>query len=207
MICSEIFGYELKKNSTTGSIFFFHLSNVGSNLRVNKQRSLLPNHKGNLMQAQKKTLTGIIILSTALGFTLTSCANPIQSLTEQAVEQAIESETGTDVDFDAGGGASLPNGWPSEIPAPEGSIILATTEGEPGSQTWYVMVTVKDAAAEYKKVTDKLLSSGYTAQSEGSIAGGQFGTYTNSMYTVDIATITTEGADSTMTVTVREGGM
>lgn len=75
--------------------------------------------------------------------------NPLEAALDRAVEegvtesleQAVEAETGAEVDI--GTGASLPSGWPANIPVPDGDIISSlATGGE-----FYISVTSPNAAA------------------------------------------------------------
>ena len=65
--------------------------------------------------------TGALVAFAALG--LTGCVGQLQDAIKQGTEQAIE-EAAKDsgVDVDLGGGASVPDGWPGEVPVPAGEI-------------------------------------------------------------------------------------
>jgi hypothetical protein len=52
----------------------------------------------------------------------------IENVTEKAVEQALQQEgVDADIDFGAGSGVSVPDGWPASVPIPDGNIFSAMT--------------------------------------------------------------------------------
>lgn len=68
-----------------------------------------------------RTLT-TLLPTTVLGLVLLSgCASPLPGgLGPGGLEEAIEQETGGEVDF---GGSSLPADWPAELPLPAGDLV------------------------------------------------------------------------------------
>lgn len=82
---------------------------------------------------------------TALALSLTGCANLAEQAAEKAVEGALSSE-GANVDIEdgkvkidssegsmeIGDGSSLPEGWPSDVPAPEGFTLEGSMSADGG---------------------------------------------------------------------------
>lgn len=73
------------------------------------------------MKVNKRVLLPLTI---ALGLSLTGCANPLQGLIEgganKVTENILEQATGGEVKL---GGTSLPDGFPSEVPTPNGKLL------------------------------------------------------------------------------------
>lgn len=119
----------------------------------------------------RRTLPAVAALSVGLALTLSGCfANPLEQLTgdliEGGVEQIIEDQTGVDVDVN-GDGASLPDGFPSEIPVPDGKIGFSA--GADGTYT--VAFEVADAAAIDATIAE-LIASGFTQTAEFDLGDG-----------------------------------
>lgn len=105
-------------------------------------------------------VSGALVAFAALG--LSGCANPIEAALKQGVEGAVENaakDAGVDVDINAGGGGSVPDGWPGEVPIPPGEISFS---GKVDGSFSVIMIAEKsdvDAAIE------KMKSNGFTEQS------------------------------------------
>ncbi|NYF08928.1 hypothetical protein HDC94_000084 [Leifsonia sp. AK011] len=118
-----------------------------------------------------------LTLAAALALTLSGCfGNPVENL----VEGAIEQQTGVDVDVSAdGSGASLPTGWPSEVPTPEGKILASF--GIDGNYSATIELA-NDAAGQAG--LDALVAAGYTTQSEADFGGMKAFVVGNETWTV-----------------------
>lgn len=139
---------------------------------------------------------GLIILG--------GCANPLDELSESGVEKLVEEgmeagSEGGDIDFDidVDGDGGAPSGWPSEVPVPEGSVVMSAAVDE----TWTMMVTTTTETIQ--AYIDTLTAAGFESSSEADFGGIQGGTFTSDNYTVTIAVIAGEGTDeSSMSVSV-----
>jgi hypothetical protein len=105
-----------------------------------------------------------LALATVLALSLTGCfANPVEGI----VEQVIEDQTGVDVDVDADGtGASLPEGWPAEVPVPAGTIVASFASGG----TYSVTIQLADENAGQAGL-DALISAGFAVETEADFGG------------------------------------
>lgn len=115
---------------------------------------------------------------------LTGCVNPVEQLINNTVEDAIEGATGIDVD--AGGGASVPEGFPSDIPLPSGAP-LAAVAVDGGYTVTYTLPSVADGEA----VIDQLKAQ-YTTDSESDFGGMKIWSFTGSDYTVGVTLLEQE---------------
>jgi len=112
----------------------------------------------------RRTAPVAAIVGLGLAVSLSGCfANPLEQITEGivegGVEQIIEDQTGVDVDID-GSGASLPDGWPAEVPVPAGTIqASAAADG-----TFFVTMQTASAADAEAGYQD-LLANGFTETS------------------------------------------
>lgn len=112
-------------------------------------------------------------LSVGLAASLSGCfGNPLEQLTdglveglvEGGVEQLIEQGSGIDIDF--GGGAALPSSWPSEVPVPQGEILLA------GSADGVISVAMNTTPAFAEAGLAELQSAGFAISQEQSLGDG-----------------------------------
>ena len=105
--------------------------------------------------------TRIVAAALMLGvgaIALTGCVNPVEQLINNTVEDAIEGATG--VDIDTGDGASVPEGFPSDIPLPSGSPLVALAV-DGGYTVTYTLPSVADGEGIIEQ-----LKARYTADSE-----------------------------------------
>ncbi len=113
--------------------------------------------------------TGSATLVLAL-FTLTACANPVEQLTQGAVEGLIEQQTGGKIDLDDGGlsittedgnsidygsAAQVPDSWPG-LPVPEGEVIASHSSADMHS------LTIHTSQAEADALVPNLEAAGFT---------------------------------------------
>jgi hypothetical protein len=105
-----------------------------------------------------------LALATVLALSLTGCfANPVEGI----VEQVIEDQTGVDVDVNSdGSGASLPAGWPAEVPVPDGTILASFAAGDVYSAT----IQLADEAAGEAGL-DALINAGFAVETEADFGG------------------------------------
>lgn len=96
---------------------------------------------------------------------LAGCTNPIDQLVQggvqEGVERIIEEQTGSDIEVNTGGGASLPDGWPAEIPVPDGSPMFSMA-AEGGYQATFEVAD----AEEGERIKDQLVADGYVMEGE-----------------------------------------
>lgn len=85
---------------------------------------------------------------------VSSCANPVSTVTQNATEQLVESSTGVRVSTDAGSGASLPKDWPA-IPTPSADPTLAMA-AEDG-----FLVTFVSSEDEVARIQQEFEQQGY----------------------------------------------
>jgi hypothetical protein len=106
----------------------------------------------------------IIATAGALTLMLTGCfGNPVESI----VEQAIEDQTGVEVSAGGEDGvASLPSDWPSEVPVPEGKLLLALSMD--GSYSATIELGDEDAGMAG---LDTYLLAGFAITSEADYGG------------------------------------
>jgi len=113
-----------------------------------------------------------IALCAVLALGLTGCfANPLDQLTEGIsegiVEGVVEGATGVDVDVSGDGtSASLPSGWPAEVPTPSGRIV-----GSFGADNAYTATFELAGEAAGEAGRDALLAAGFELTSEAEFGG------------------------------------
>lgn len=106
----------------------------------------------------------IIAAAGTLALMLSGCfGNPVESI----VEQAIEDQTGVEVSAGGEDGlATLPSSWPTEVPVPDGKLLLAlSAEG-----SYSATIELGDADAAQAGL-DKFLFAGYQITSEADYGG------------------------------------
>lgn len=139
---------------------------------------------------------GVIALAVALivGSGLAACSNPVDEAAERLTEQALESAGGGEVDvdindetvtmrdeegneFSAGQGASIPDGWPGEVPLFDGGdLMFATVQAEgTASALWETSDSVESAMQAYDAA---LTGAGFTVDQQASMAGTEIRSYT-----------------------------
>lgn len=101
------------------------------------------------------------------------------------VEGLIEQQTGGDIDL---GGASVPDGFPAEVPLIDGQIVNGSSAtGQNGEQVWNVLINVAAADAP-TRIAAQLEGAGFT--SPGSVGGitdqGGTLTYTQGALVVNV---------------------
>jgi hypothetical protein len=134
----------------------------------------------------RRTVPAITVLSVGLALTLSGCfANPLEQLTERlvegGVEQIIEDKTGVDIDID-GTGASLPDGWPGEVPTVDGDVAFSAAIDD----TFAAALVVRDAAAA-ENAYSLLTNAGFTEISSIELGeGASSKAYESGMYTVGV---------------------
>jgi len=109
-----------------------------------------------------------IALCAVLALGLTGCfANPLDQLTEGVVEGIVEGTTGVDVDVSGDGtSASLPAGWPAEVPTPRGRIV-----GSFGADNAYTATIELADEAAGEAGRDALLAAGFELTTEAEFGG------------------------------------
>jgi hypothetical protein len=121
------------------------------------------------------TVPVAIVLGLALAPALTGCfGNPI--------EQIIEGATGGDVDL---GGASVPDGFPGEVPLIQGEVVFGASIGNDEGRVWNVTIKVAGAGA-IEDIVAQLEGAGFTSTEGfgGSTAEGGTAILENASYGV-----------------------
>jgi hypothetical protein len=112
---------------------------------------------------------------------LTGCVGQVQDAIEQGTEQAIEDaarDSGIDLDVNTGG--SAPEGWPDEVPLPDGDISFS---GNVDGRLSVIMVAEQSAI---DGAIEEMRANGFTDTSdfstdEGRLLGLENGTWSVSM--------------------------
>ena len=106
----------------------------------------------------------------------------VDNAVQDGVENAIENNAGDDVDVEFGEDATLPDGFPSEVPLPDGTIVGAIG----GDDGYFVNFSVADDGA-----VDDLFAAfedgGWELVGDYSIEGSQSKAYHNDSWDVGIA--------------------
>ncbi|MDE0545366.1 hypothetical protein [Microbacterium sp. C7(2022)] len=141
--------------------------------------------------SRTRTVFASVGLAAASALILTGCTNPIDQLVqggiENTIEQVIEENTGADVDIDTGSGASLPDGWPAEIPVPSTSPAFSMA-AEGGFQATF---EISDAA-EGDAIKDQLLADGYEMTGESDMGVLKSYILTGPEWTISLALVIPE---------------
>lgn len=121
----------------------------------------------------KKVGAAAVAVACGLVVMLGGCSNPADKIADKAGEAAAENilenaaEDGAggdvDVDIDAGGGASLPDTWPSELPTPDANLTFVTSSQE--EKSYYLLYDGADQATA-AGVVDDLKAAGFTVTTE-----------------------------------------
>jgi len=145
----------------------------------------------------RRALIGSTGLALALGLGLAGCG----STTEEGLEEAIEQETGGDVEVEddgvtfsddegnevkVGSAAEVPEGWPDDIPVPEGTVLGSTTAG--GTST-IIMTVEEEPQKVYNSLKGELESNGWTTESDTAIGGLYGGAFTKDGRTASVAVL------------------
>lgn len=135
------------------------------------------------------------VATVGLVFALSGCfQNPLEAAVERAAEETVEralEESGAEVDLDFSGDISLPEGWPSEVPVPDGNII--STYSVDGTMTVMVEVASPDVAAA---ALDDIENAGFTVGSESQVEGF----YSAGLESADYSVIFTSTFDGDVTM-------
>jgi len=132
-----------------------------------------------------KTRIAAAALTLGVGaIALTGCVNPVEQLINNTVEDVVEGATG--VDIDAGAGASVPDGFPADIPLPSGSPLVALAV-DGGYTVTYTLPSAADGEAVIEQ-----LKSRYTTDSESDFGGMKIWSFTGTDYTVGVTLLEQE---------------
>lgn len=139
-------------------------------------------------------MRSLAVIATAgvLALSLSGCfGNPVENL----VEGVIEDQTGIDVDVNSdGSGASLPEGWPAEVPTPAGTILSSFTADDVYSAT----ISVADEAAALAGL-EAVKAAGFTVDAENDLGELKSAVLNNGTLGVTYAILNDSGA---ITVTI-----
>lgn len=154
----------------------------------------------------KRSRTAVVILSATLALATPALA-ACGGVAEQAAEKAVEAAGGGDVDIDngnvtvtdesgnafvAGENVTLPDNWPSAVPAFDGGTLsLATVQADgTAGAMWIVDGSPEDAAQAYGATLE---AAGFT-QSQISNAGGMsIAQYDGNGFTVGVTAVEADG--------------
>jgi hypothetical protein len=136
----------------------------------------------------------------AIVFALSGCfQNPIEAAVERAAEETVEralEESGADVDLGLTGDVSLPDGWPAEIPVPDGNIVSAVAiDG-----TYTVMIEVSSVEVGLAGL-EAIKNNGFTVSYEQEMQGFRTVGLENATNTV-LYSVLTDGDVSSVTIFV-----
>jgi hypothetical protein len=95
-------------------------------------------------------------------------------------------------EFAAGGGATIPESWPADVPLfPSGDLALATSQSD-GTATalWETQSPVNEAADGYDAV---LREQGFTLDQDSTIAGAVVRAYTGELHAVNLTLARIDG--------------
>lgn len=137
-----------------------------------------------------------LVMALAVTPVLSGCfGNPIESM--------IEGATGGEVDL---GGASVPEGFPAEVPLIDGEIVNGMSLGAEGATIYNVVVKV-DGLEAAETIKGQLEAAGFTS-AEGLGATGEAGAtlmYANANWGVLVVVAGDASAGFAATYTVTEG--
>jgi hypothetical protein len=119
-----------------------------------------------------KIIRPTLAIATAaiLAASLTGCVGQIlEQVTSDGIENLIEEQTGSDIDLDTSGegNLSLPEGWPAEVPVPDGNIYYSQAT----DNVYLISLYLPDAAAAQAGY-QVLLDSGFTETAQIAVAEG-----------------------------------
>ena len=133
---------------------------------------------------------------------LTGCANPLEQIvqqgTEQFIEDAVENETGVDIDVDAGGGATIADDFPAGLPTPDGSLISSMKIDE----TWMLSYEVPEDT-EADELAAWFTANGYTELAKSDYGQMRNWVFENDTYSVMIAVMIDDVATVQYSVSTR----
>lgn len=132
------------------------------------------------------TAPAALLTAVLLTLTLTGCfANPLEELAENGVEDLVEGATGVDVDVDGDGTASIPDGFPSDVPLPPGSPVASLQIDNVFQLTYTV-----DGAAVAENLVAELVADGYTEVAKSDLGELKTWIYENDRYNVTVSLLT-----------------
>ena len=111
----------------------------------------------------------------------------VDDAVQDGVENAIEEGAGDDVDVEFGEDASLPDGFPADVPLPDGSVV-ASIGGEDG---YFVTFSVADAA-DVDALFAAYEDGGWELVGDFSTDDSQSRAYKNDAFEVGIAALATD---------------
>lgn len=137
------------------------------------------------MQKSLRITTAIatIALSTFSISTLTACS--AQDVAEKVAEQTIKDQTGKDVAVDLNG-ASLPEGWPTEVPVISGDISQSFHSNANGTESWSFLVKIDDIKADFEEAKAKVEAAGFKSTFDSSTDQGSTSMLENGKLTVTL---------------------
>lgn len=132
------------------------------------------------------TTPAALLTAGLLTLTLAGCfGNPLEQLAESGVEELVEGTTGVDVDVDGDGTASIPDGFPSDVPLPPGSPVASLAVDNVFQLTYAV-----DGAAVAENLVAELIADGYTEVAKSDLGELKTWIYENDRYNVTVSLLT-----------------
>lgn len=144
-----------------------------------------------------RVLAGAGVLTLGL-LGLTGCVNPVEQLVNDTVENAIEGATGVEVD--TGSGASVPDGFPTDIALPPGSPTVAVAAGG-GFTVTYTLASASDADPVIAELTSTL-----TVDSESDFGGMKIWSLTGTDYGVAVTLLEQDDGTAQLMYVVTPAG-
>ncbi|MEV8267830.1 hypothetical protein [Microbacterium sp. NPDC076911] len=130
----------------------------------------------------------------ASALVITGCANPLEQLVQggiqEGIEQVVEEAAGGDVDFDvdAGGGASVPDSFPSDVPLPPGDLMASFSAAGSYQLTYSI-----DSLDQVSAFADSLIADGYEVVSESDMGEMKIWALQNDKWLVTLGSFDAEG--------------
>lgn len=146
--------------------------------------------KGNPIMFKRASAAAAVV---AVTIALSSCSliqskveDGINQAVEEGVERAIENGAGSGTDIEFGADATLPAGWPAEVPVPNAKV----TAGVSNADGWWATFETDD-----QSVVDALFAkySSWEVTAEQDIDGFIARQYTSDKYYVVVASIASDG--------------
>ncbi|WP_395640212.1 hypothetical protein [Pseudolysinimonas sp.] len=147
------------------------------------------------------TTPAALLTAGLLTLTLAGCfANPLEELTESGIEGIVEEATGVDVDVDSDGSASIPDGFPADVPIPPGLPVTSLAVDNIFQLTYAI-----DDAAVAEAVVAELVAGGYTEIATSDLGELKTWIYENDRYNVALSLLTDgETIQLVESVTIKE---
>lgn len=145
---------------------------------------------GSKLRVALGAVSALVLLGAVSG-----CANPIESAVQEAAEGVLEESMSggngdSEVDLGISGSASLPEGWPSEIPVPNGDPVSAIKTDKGFSVNFRVDL------AESERIVSQFPGSGFTEETVTDMGEMKAYSFAGSAWRVQLGVILDEDDES-----------